>query len=239
MVVPYALFLIGLGLMTAAVFTLVRTSPSPEIPNIPINNGVTVLRPSTSSSAAGVLPNHDDPGSTSTSTTSVTVPPPASRSVDASEPAKPIQKGVRITIPSIGVDASVVSLGLNPDGTLQVPSNFSQAGWWSGGPFPGQPGPAVVVGHVSSVAGPGVFYRLGLLKAGSLVTVSQPSGASATFSVTRVIEVSKSDFPTQLVYGPVTDPQLRLITCGGSFNSSTGHFDDNLIVFANLSSRTS
>ncbi|MDA8271814.1 MAG: sortase, partial [Actinomycetota bacterium] len=93
--------------------------------------------------------------------------------------------------------------------------------------------------HVASVAGPGVFYRLGQLVPGDLITVSQPSGSSVIFTAVRSVEVSKSNFPTQLVYGPIADAGLRLITCTGTFDSSTGHFDDNLIVFAKLSSKSS
>ncbi len=140
--------------------------------------------------------------------------------------------GSRIVIPSIGVDASIVRLGLNADGTLEVPVDFATAGWWSGGPYPGDPGPAVVVGHVSSVQGPGVFYRLHELRAGDTVTVTRPDGGQAVFRVTSLEEVSKRAFPTTQVYGPVSGPQLRLITCDGAFDQATGHFVDNLIVFA-------
>lgn len=146
----------------------------------------------------------------------------------------PVKPGVHIVIPAIGVDAHVVSLGLTGRGTLQPPPNFTTAGWWSGGPFPGQPGAAVVVGHVASVAGPGVFYRLGDLSPGDKITVDAPGAAPVHFHVTRSIQVPKSNFPTTLVYGPEPAPELRLITCSGPFNSSTHHFLDNLIVFATL-----
>lgn len=142
--------------------------------------------------------------------------------------------GSRIVIPAIGVDAPIVRLGLNPDGTLEVPDNFATAGWWSGGPYPGDPGPAVVVGHVSSREGPGVFYRLHDLQVGDAVTVTRPAGGQAVFKVTSLEEVSKRAFPTAQVYGPVADPQLRLITCDGAFDPVTGHFVDNLIVFGTL-----
>jgi sortase (surface protein transpeptidase) len=142
--------------------------------------------------------------------------------------------GGRIVIPAIGVDASIVRLGLNSDGTLEVPVSFATAGWWSGGPYPGNPGPAVVVGHVSSQQGPGVFYRLHDLRVGDAVTVTGPAGGGAVFVVTSLEEVSKRAFPTAQVYGPVSGAQLRLITCDGAFNQATGHFVDNLIVFGSL-----
>jgi sortase (surface protein transpeptidase) len=119
-----------------------------------------------------------------------------------------------------------------------VPVGFTTAGWWSGGPFPGDAGPAVVVGHVSSRRGPGVFYRLHDLRVGDAITVTRPAGGAAVFSVTSLEEVSKRAFPTAQVYGPVAGSQLRLITCDGAFNPVTGHFVDNLIVFATRVSLT-
>ena len=104
-----------------------------------------------------------------------------------------------------------------------------------GPPPPRQPRPvgaAVVVGHVSSVADPGVFYRLADLKRGNRIIVTRPTGGSATFRVTHSLRVAKTAFPTQLVYGPVPGRELRLVTCGGAFDSATGHFYDNVIVFA-------
>lgn len=151
---------------------------------------------------------------------------------------KPLAAGTRVVIPSIGVDAAVTSLGLNADGTLEVPTDFSTAGWWSGGPFPGQPGPAVVVGHVESVAGPGAFYRLGQLSPGDLVSITKAGGWKATFAVTRLVRVAKDAFPTLAVYGPVAGSKLRLVTCTGAFDPSSGHFVDNLVVFASLVSVT-
>jgi Sortase domain len=138
-----------------------------------------------------------------------------------------------IDIPTIGVDAPVVDLGLNADGTLQVPSNFTDAGWYAGGPKPGQVGPAVIAGHVDSRAGPAVFYRLGQLHLGDTVSVWMAS-TRVDFVVQRVVEYPKAAFPTSMVYGPVDYPALRLITCGGAFNSATGHYVDNVIVFARL-----
>ena len=139
-------------------------------------------------------------------------------------------------IPSIGVDATIVRLGLNADGSLQVPTDYATAGWWSGGPLPGERGPAVVVGHVDSKAGPAVFFKLATLQPGRTVEVSRPDESTARFVVTRLMQVSKSAFPTKLVYGPTSDAELRLVTCGGSFDSSTGHYVDNVIVFAKLRS---
>lgn len=141
---------------------------------------------------------------------------------------------MRVIIPAIHVDAPVVQLGLNPDGTLEVPSNFADAGWWSGGPAPGQRGPAVIVGHVDSVSGPAVFYHLRDLQPGDVVIVKRADGKTARFSVTSKMEAAKSDFPSKKVYGSIPYPGLRLITCTGTFDRAWGHYLDNEIVFARL-----
>jgi LPXTG-site transpeptidase (sortase) family protein len=141
---------------------------------------------------------------------------------------------LRVAIPQIGVNAPMLKLGLNGDGSLQVPADIRVTGWWAGGPFPGDRGPAVVVGHVDSRGGPGVFYRLKSLRRGDSVFVSRPDGKVAAFVVDSMTVVSKDDFPTSRVYGPVGRAELRLITCGGPFDSSTGHYVDNIIVFAHL-----
>ena len=143
---------------------------------------------------------------------------------------------MRVEIPTIGVNAPVIRLGLNSDGTLQVPTVYSQAGWWEGGPVPGDVGPAVIVGHIDSLNGPAVFYRLRDLQPGQAVLVFRPNGTVARFTVQQVTEVSKAAFPSARVYGAVPDAELRLITCGGAFNSSTHHYVDSIIVYASLSS---
>jgi sortase (surface protein transpeptidase) len=140
----------------------------------------------------------------------------------------------RVAIPRIEVDADVVRLGLNPDGTLEVPSDFSQAGWWSGGSRPGEPGPAVIAGHFDSRSGPAVFYRLTELAPGDIITVSDDTGNTLRFTVERLEQHDKDRFPTDVVYGPTDEPTLRLITCGGSFDGSTRSYRDNVIVFASL-----
>jgi len=137
-----------------------------------------------------------------------------------------------VSIPAIGVSTNVLRLGLNADGSLQVPATYDVAGWWAGGPTPGTLGPAVIVGHVDSTRGPAVFYLLRDLRPGDRVWVTREDGSRVGFAVQRVIQVPKVAFPTAQVYGPVPYPALRLITCGGAFNHETGHYLDNVIVFA-------
>jgi sortase (surface protein transpeptidase) len=141
---------------------------------------------------------------------------------------------VRVVIPSIGVDARVTRLGLNPDGTLEVPANFNDAGWWSGGTVPGERGPAVIVGHVDSKAGPAVFYRLRELGRGDVAIVHGAGGSVAQFVVRSAEQVAKNNFPTDRVYGETPNAALRLITCGGAFDDSAGHYVDNLVIYARL-----
>jgi sortase (surface protein transpeptidase) len=139
---------------------------------------------------------------------------------------------VALSIPSIGVHTGLVRLGLNADGSLEVPEDFSVAGWYELGPRPGAPGAAVIAGHVDSTAGPAVFYRLRDLRPGNVVDVRRGDGTGEFFRVYAVREFAKTEFPTSAVYGATTDAELRLITCGGAFDSSTGHYVDNVVVFA-------
>ena len=139
---------------------------------------------------------------------------------------------VRIEIPSIAVRAPIIRLGLNPDRTLEVPTDYDDTGWWSGGARPGENGPAVIVGHVDSKTGPAVFYRLNELRPGAKVVVVRSDGSRARFTVQGSERYPKDEFPTARVYGHTDGPTLRLITCGGEFDSSTGHYEDNTIVYA-------
>ncbi|MEP7369976.1 MAG: class F sortase [Dermatophilaceae bacterium] len=142
---------------------------------------------------------------------------------------------VAIDIPSIGLRTSnFVNLGLASDGTLQVPRDFSSVGWYSAGPAPGQFGPAILAGHVDSHNGPAIFYRLGALRPGAQVKVSRKDHVTATFVVDRVQSFAKDRFPTALVYGSTNRAELRLITCGGSFDSKSGHYVNNTVAFAHL-----
>jgi len=143
---------------------------------------------------------------------------------------------VRIVIPAIGVDAPVMQLGLNADRTIQVPplGDHNLAGWYKYGSSPGQPGPAVIVGHIDSYQGASVFYRLRYLVKGDQVRITLANGQVVTFAVDGLQQVSKTAFPTQSVYGFTKDPELRLVTCGGDFNPATGSYLSDIIVYAHL-----
>jgi LPXTG-site transpeptidase (sortase) family protein len=139
---------------------------------------------------------------------------------------------VRIRIPAISVDAAVVDLGLEQDGTLEVPADFGVAGWYTGRSVPGDSGPSVVVGHVDSHTGPAVFFELSRLEVGDLIQIDRSDGLVAWFEIRELTSVDKDEFPTQRVYGDTDGPTLRLITCGGDFDRSMRSYRENLIAFA-------
>ena len=139
---------------------------------------------------------------------------------------------VAIDIPRLGVHSSLIDLHKNPNGTLQVPRDFSQAGWYVGSAHPGDAGPTVIVGHVDSYRGPGVFYRLGRLHRGDIIRVRRADRTVALFTVQEVRTVAKRRFPTALVYRGDGRSSLRLVTCGGAFDRASGHYLANTVVFA-------
>ncbi len=141
---------------------------------------------------------------------------------------------VWLTIPVIGVRTTLVDLGLNSNGTLQVPASTSVVGWYTGSPPPGAIGAAVIAGHVDSRAGLGIFFWLRALRPGDRIYVARADGTMAVFTVTSVRMFAKDEFPTPAVYGSVPDAELRLITCGGIFDRSLGSYLSNVVVFARL-----
>jgi len=151
-------------------------------------------------------------------------------------PAAEVPAPVAIRIDTIGASAPVDPLGLNADGSLEVPTDYSRAGYYTGRPMPGAIGPAIIVAHIDSKTGPAVFHRLRDLKPGDEAAVTRADGTEVVFVVDRVEQHPKNAFPTEAVYGPTPDATLRLITCGGSFDRSVGHYRDNTIAFAHLKS---
>lgn len=175
-----------------------------------------------------------------------TADPASSESAPSSSPAPaeravPMAKSapVRVGIPAIGVDSELMQLGLRGDGTLEVPPTGFPAGWFTGAPTPGELGPAIIAGHVDWGGQPGVFYRLRDLKAGDEIMVGRQDRSTALFRVTRIERFSKRDFPTDLVYGAIDHAGLRLITCGGAFDTQARSYVDNIIAFAEFVGSTS
>ena len=141
-----------------------------------------------------------------------------------------------VSLPTIQTRSELMELGLLPDGTLEVPpaSPGSPAGWYTGSPAPGEPGPAILLGHVNDTyGGPGVFARLPALTPGDQITVERQDGTAAVFTVVKGEQYAKNSFPTDRVYGNTPGPELRLITCDG-FDRITGLWQDNYVVYAVL-----
>jgi LPXTG-site transpeptidase (sortase) family protein len=139
----------------------------------------------------------------------------------------------RVRIPAIDlVTPPLDDLGRDAHKAIELPTDAARAGWFKDGPRPGQPGPAVIVGHVDMNHGPAVFFRLREMKPGQTVFVDRTDGTTQKFTVTTVRQVAKRDFPTEDVYAPDLAPSLRLITCGGEFNHNAHSYVDNVIVFA-------
>jgi hypothetical protein len=145
-----------------------------------------------------------------------------------------VAEPVRIRIPSRRISSSLAHVGLAADGTVAAPTTWDQAAWYDKGPRPGQQGPAVIVGHIDSKSGPAVFFRLPDLRRGDDIYVDQSDGKTAHFTVTTKRQFPKSDFPADLVYANTLKTSLQLLTCGGVFDRTTGHYKDNIVVSAVL-----
>lgn len=161
-------------------------------------------------------------------------PPPAAPAQVTTTPAMAAAPPVRVRIPAIEVDSALIGLGLQGDGTLQVPADGSVAGWFTGAPTPGQYGPAVLAAHVDWNRAPGVFFRLRDLAPGDEVAVDRADGSTARFVVIGVEQYPKDAFPTERVYGDIDHAGLRLITCGGAFDRAERSYRDNVVVYAGL-----
>ena len=165
-------------------------------------------------------------------------PRPSDATPAARSSPLPLSKPVSIDIPVIRVHSTLQYLGLTAQRTLQVPApgpHYNEAAWYKYSPTPGSLGPAVILGHVDSAAqGPSVFFNLGDLRPGDNVLVTRADGLVAVFRVDGVRRYPKNQFPTLLVYGNTDHAALRLITCGGAFDYATGHYVDNIVVFASL-----
>jgi hypothetical protein len=181
--------------------------------------------PAPTSAPTSAAPSPDAPAG---ATSDQAVPGPAGAVTSTTPPGL---RPVRIAVPSIGVDASMVDLGIAGDGSIEVPRDPDQVGWLDASPAPGDQGPAVVAGHVDSTTGPAVFARLSTLDVGDEVVVTRRNGSTASFTVDGVRTYPQDDFPTSQVYGPVPGAALRLITCGGAYLEDEG-YQDNVVVYA-------
>lgn len=149
------------------------------------------------------------------------------------EKALPASVPTHISVPSVGIDSSVVSVGKEADGSIQTPPVLEwTTGWYKYSPTPGQTGPAVIVGHVDSYKGISVFWRLRDVKKGDIINIARADGRTVKFKVTGLRQFDQSNFPTREVYSNLKYPGLRLITCGGSFDKQTASYSQNTVVYA-------
>ena len=220
-VVTVGLLVLGGGLVARAL-----TAPGPPPQPVVSQSRAVAPAPSGSASSAGSAT-----PSSGTAPTDAAVDP-ASDFGPLMTPSAP----VALRIPSIKLSTrGLVDLDLDARGELEAPKDFQQAGWYAGGPTPGEFGPSVIAAHVDSHLGPAVFYRLGALKKGATVMVEREDGSTATFVVDRVERYPKAEFPTSEVYGDTRGrAELRLITCGGDIDRRTGHYVDNVVAYAHL-----
>jgi len=226
------LTLAGVVLLVCGVIAIViaaraqRSAPQP-----PASAAIPVAVTPSTPRAATPPPGTSPPGSDA----STPAPPTTAPSVHGPILARSIP--TRLTIPTIGVNSNLKHIGLTQDGRIRTPPlvRDSHAYWLDVSPTPGQLGPATIIGHVDSAAyGPGVFFDLGKLRQRDTIEVTRADGTVAVFEVTHVNEYTKAGFPTDAVYGNTDDAALRLITCGGTFNSSEHSYESNIVVYATL-----
>lgn len=225
------------GLLVAGYFT---ASTSPGVPH-----ALGSIPAATVQAVPGPVPfNTANPAKTpvpaSPNTPAVPGPPPAATTRTApTHPAlAPFTMGaaapLSITVPTANITSSLGQVALNPDGTIQVPTDFGQAAWYRLGPTPGELGPAVIVGHVDSRTGPAVFYQLSSIRPGQMIDVTRTDKSVAHFRVDAIEVYRRDQFPTKTVYGPINYAGLRLITCGGTYNKNAKAYEANVVVFATL-----
>jgi hypothetical protein len=205
------------------------------------DSGGTTAPAGSPSSAAGAsttapTPERSAPTGTSAAASAKASPKrkPAVGSYKYSPGYKEVADPVRIRIAAARVDAPIKTLGLDKDGAIQVPGTNEDTGWFTGSVRPGAPGPAVILGHVDGEKKPAVFFHLHKLRPGDKIVIDRADGSTVTFLVNKLQQTPKTRFPTDDVYAPTLQGSLRLVTCGGTFDSSIGHYRDNVIVFADL-----
>ncbi|MFC5665694.1 class F sortase [Kitasatospora misakiensis] len=218
------------GLLCLAIGATVAVSGHGEPPVVRVETSARQGAPAASVSTGATANPAPGTAGGSTSGTAADKPAAAPRPFAASRPT-------RLLVPTAGVDAPVTGLGLNPDGTVEVPAadRAGEVGWYRNGPTPGETGPAVLIGHYDTAHGPAVFHGVPKLQPGDLIQVRREDGSTVDFRIRKLIQAAKDQFPTEAVYGNTAAPELRLITCGGRIGTD-GHWTDNIIVLADLAS---
>lgn len=154
--------------------------------------------------------------------------------IEAQPAEDPIGTPVRVHLPSIGVDAAVVNVGLIEGGKMDVPADPADVGWYELGSLPGQKGNAVLDGHLDIGGEPGVFFRLDRVRPGDLIRVTDHLGAVRSFRVRETAVYDVRDAPMQKIFGDASGRHLNLITCAGTWREDMNHYDKRLVVFSDL-----
>jgi sortase (surface protein transpeptidase) len=235
-----ALFLLAISLFSAGFFTNPSTTASETIVPVPateIKIEQIVPVPATDVPSA-VAQTQTKPASP---TPNQPTPIPVIVAAPAVKPAPPIQapqtiEGFSLRIDAIGINIPLGKTGLDAQGHLMVPANGLAAAWYKAGPVPGNSGTALITGHYDYAGGkPGVFYKLDQLKPGNVIQVGREDGSVAVFQVDKLASYRQDDtFPWNLVYSASGPAALRIITCDGTYNPSTGLYSHNLVVYASL-----
>jgi hypothetical protein len=171
---------------------------------------------------------------TSSSTTNGQTPdsPEVTASGPEDEPAPdPIADPIAVQAPDVGIDTGLIPVGLDDDGAMDLPDPGTGA-WYELGPRPGEPGPAVLIGHVDSDTGPDVFYGLSSLAKGDTIVVDDAGDGRHMFIVESIEVVEKDTLPYERIWADSSDPLLRLITCGGEYDPGNGGYQHNVVVYA-------
>lgn len=240
------LVVVAAGLVTIGVRGHQVPLPGPATASTPVTLAGPATRPTTgpttgpdatpAPAGAGATPvAAADPGAPGPGPPRAT-PPPRTTPPPTTTGVAPVARStpVALRIPILDLAVSLSTLGLNPDRTVEVPTDFAQPGWFGLGPTPGEVGSAVILGHVDSYRGPAVFFRLRDLTPGDQVEVTLTDGMTAHFTVTRVVMYPKDQFPAQQVYGPHGHSDLQLVTCGGTFDTTTRSYLSNIVAYTTL-----
>lgn len=238
--VSAVLLVIAAGLLTMGARGHQVALPGPATAPSPMASTATASGPDPVSTLGGVAaPSGADPAGAAPAGAE-----PAGSGSPSPQAASPPGVGVAssvpvaLRIPALGLAVSLSTLGLNPDRTVEVPTDFAEPGWFRLGPTPGELGSAVILGHVDSYRGPAVFFRLRELIPGDQVEVSLTDGMTAHFTVTDVMTYPKDQFPAQQVYGSHGRSDLQLITCGGTFDTATRSYLSNIVAYTTLTTTT-
>ncbi len=230
-----AVVVAGLLIVSGTAVLLLSGAFSSSSPAAPAAQDLAVASTPSPSASPSPSPSPSPPPEPSPEPSPSASPPaPAPAPVTAATARQQKQGQLRLTVPALGVDTDTLALGTDRNNALEVPKTASGVGWYRDGYLPGAVGPAVFAGHINLNGRDGVFSKLSTMRPGQEILTVRPDGTPVRFVVTKVEQHPKNAFPTDAVYGPTSAPELRLITCGGSFDRGRGSYRDNIVVFAKM-----